>query len=341
VPAALYGGAVALRHALYDRGWLKSRRVEVPVISVGNLSVGGTGKTPFVAWLAARLEGRGLRPGILSRGYRGTERAGRLESDETLWYEHVLPHVPVHAAPDRRLGAARLIEEGVECVVLDDGFQHRRLQRDLDLVLVDATRPWGLPRGEAGDPGVRALLPRGLLRDSPWRLAACDALVVTRSDQVRAEELEALVEDLRELAPGRGILLGVHRPVRLVGPDGRASHAAALRGRDVDLVSGIGNPQAFRATVAKLGARVGEHRAFPDHHAYGADDLAGLGEDGRWIVTTAKDARKLALAARAVHVLEVEFHLEEGEDLLDALLDALPRARRSIERAAIHEGLHG
>jgi len=341
IPAALYGGAVALRHFLYDRGWLSSHRLEVPVISVGNLSAGGTGKTPFVAWLGAWLDERGRRPGILSRGYRGTSRGRDRESDETRWLKRALPLVPLQVGPDRVAGAARLIEQGVDCIVLDDGFQHRRLRRDLELVLVDATRPFGLPRGEAGDLGVRAFLPRGLLRDSPLRLARCDAIVVTRADQVSPAELDDLVDRLRSLAPGPGILRGVHRPLRLVAPDGRASHAAALRGRDVDLVSGIGNPQAFQATVQKLGGRIGEHRAFPDHHAYAPGDLDGLGTEGRWIVTTAKDAEKLAALERPVHVLEIEFQLEQGTGLLEALLDALPNGRRRMGRAAIHEGLHG
>jgi len=336
VPAFVFGAASGLRGRLYDRGWLPVARLDAPVVCVGNLSAGGTGKTPMVAWVVRALSARGLRPGILARGYGGDGA----QNDESLLLGALFPDVPRAQDPDRARGGQRLLEQGADVLVLDDGFQHRRLHRDLDLVLVDATRPWGLPAPPGGGPPVRALLPRGLLREAPAALARADALIVTRADQVDDGALSALVQELQRLAPGRPICRARHRPVRLRAPDGAALPPAALDGREVDLVSAIGNPEAFEATVRALGARPAEHRRFVDHQAFGAGDLAGLGQRGRWIVTTAKDAARPG-SAGGLHVLEVELSLLEGEPVLDALLSALPAAAARRERRDLHEGLHG
>jgi tetraacyldisaccharide 4'-kinase len=342
LPAALFATLARLRSAGYERGWLASARAPVPVVSIGNLSAGGTGKTPCVAFLARELERRGLRPGILSRGYGAP--GGTRENDEARMLAERLPGIEHEEDPDRVRGAFELARRGVEVVLLDDGFQHRRLARDLDLVLVDATRPWGLPPPAGGGAPVRACLPRGLLREPPAALARADALLITRSDQLATDELEALRAELGALAPGRPILLATHKPARLTGPDGCVLALAELRGRELDLVSALGNPEAFQRTVEGLGARVREHRAFPDHHLYRTADLEGLGTpesgDGRWLVCSEKDAVKLA-RLRPCHVLGAELELVEGEAVLAALLDALPVPRARLERQALHEGLHG
>lgn len=241
IPAALFGLIVDLRGALYERGWLPAERVEVPVISIGNLSAGGTGKTPFTIWLAEELLSRGRRPGVVSRGYR----SGEGENDESRMLAGRLPSVERIENPERAAGARDLIARGADVILLDDGFQHRRLRRDLDLVLIDATRPWGLPSESEGRAPVRALLPRGLLREKPPALARADALVITRSDQVPAETLAELEASLIEQAPGPAILHAVHRPRRLRDVDGGSHELEELDGREVDLASGIGNPDAF------------------------------------------------------------------------------------------------
>ena len=337
--SAVYAGLARLRARGYEHGWLPAGRVDVPVVSVGNLSAGGTGKTPFVAFLAHELERRALRVGILSRGYGAPKESAARENDEARWYARTLPAVEREQDPDRLAGAQRLVERGVEVILLDDGFQHRRLARDLDLVLVDATRPWGLPAAPGGG-FVQACFPRGFLREPPSALARADALCVTRADQVGEAERAALLAELAELAPGKPLFLGAHRPSALQAPDGRTLAPEALRGRAVELVSALGNPEAFERTVRALGAEVVVHRRFPDHHLYSAADLAGLGRDGRWLVTSEKDATKLAGLAPA-HVLAARFELLAGAPVLEALLDGMPRARARRERAALHEGLHG
>jgi len=340
LPAALYAGLARLRAAGYARGVLPSARVPVPVVSVGNLTAGGTGKTPFVAFLARRLAAGGLRVGILSRGYGAARGDGARENDEARWLAATLPDSVRVQDPDRVRGAEELVLRGVDVILLDDGFQHRRLARDLDLVLVDATRPWGLPPAVPGAASVRACLPRGLLREPPSALARADALVLTRSDQVDAARLSELRRELELLAPGRPLCVGRHRATQLRAPDGTSVPLAALSGRTVDLLSALGNPEAFQRTVEGLGARVATHRACADHHRYGAADLAGLGEGERWLVTSEKDAVKLPHGARA-HVLAAEFELLQGEAVLAALLEALPAGAARRERHALHEGLHG
>ncbi len=338
VPAALFGAAASLRARLYDRGWLPADRVDAPVVCVGNLTAGGTGKTPMVAWVARWFEARGRRPGLVSRGYK----AGAGErGDEARLLARALPDVPHVQAADRAAAARALVDQGVDVVVMDDGFQHRRLARDVDLVLVDATRPWGLPAPRGGGEPVRAHLPRGLLRESPAALARADAIVLTRADQLDPAALDALEAQLGPLAPGVPLVRAAHRARCLRDAAGRERALAELSGRAVDLASGVGNPQAFERTVHALGARVGEHRAFGDHHAYAPGDLDGLGVDGRLLVTTAKDAVKLEALRPDALALEVEIDVLSGEPVLDALLEALPPSERRRLVRSLHEGLHG
>ncbi len=337
LPAFLFGVVGRLRNAGFDRGWLPVDHLEVPVVSIGNLTAGGTGKTPFVAFLARELAARNWRPGIVSRGFRATHSGasdeGRmldLELGDTLRIEDRV----------RARGARELTARGADVILLDDGFQHRRLARDLDVVLVDATRPWGLPA-----PGVRALLPRGLMREPLASLARADLAVLTRVDQVDAERLDALEAELVASAPGLGVLHARHRPVRLVAlePDGQAggTHALeALTGRSVELLSAIGNPEGFEASVRGLGATIARHHAFPDHHVFTADDLKGVGDEARPVLTTAKDAVKLTGVA-GLWRLDVELELVRGGEVLAARLDALRPGRERRERAALHGGLVG
>jgi tetraacyldisaccharide 4'-kinase len=336
VPAALFAGLVRARGALYDRGLLPIQRLEVPVVSIGNLTAGGTGKTPMVEWVARELRESARRPGILSRGYG---REGDALNDEGQLLAELLPDVPHVQNADRVEGGRELEGQGVQSIVLDDGFQHRRLHRDVDLVLVDATRPWGLaPPPNGGDP-VRAFLPRGLLREGPTALGRAHAVVISRCEDVTPTELEALRARIESSAPGCPIAEATHSPQALrVLPNGEERSLETLRGQTVDLVSAIGNPEAFERTVRGLGAEIGTHRVFSDHYTYTASDLAGLTGS---VVTTAKDAVKLKAIGREILVLDIALTFRTGESVVRALLDALPLARSAREQAAMHEGLHG
>ena len=340
LPAALFGAAARLRGALYDRGLLPVLSLETPVVSVGNLTVGGTGKTPMVVWVVRALQDRGRRPGILSRGYR---RGARGANDEARMLARLLPDVPHVQDPDRVAGGQALEATGVDVIVLDDGFQHRRLHRDLDLVLVDASRPWGLPAPSPGEgEALRALLPRGLLRETPRALGRADALVLTRADARDPRELAALRGELERLAPDLPLALARHAPSglsRVAGGRWEPCSLEDLAGLEVDLVSGVGNPEAFEATARGLGAVAASHRAYPDHHDYRPADLAGL--EQRPVLTTAKDGAKLEGAGLELYVLDVELEIVEGGEVLGTRLDGLPQGARARERQALHEGLHG
>jgi tetraacyldisaccharide 4'-kinase len=300
-----------------------AQRVDVPVISVGNLTVGGTGKSPLVALVARRLAELGHRPLVVSRGYR---RTGDGPGDEAADMRRHLPPSAAHVESSDRVAAIRqsLAREARDVAVLDDGFQHLRLRRDLDIVAIDATRPFGYGH----------CLPRGLLREPLAALRRAGLVVLTRSDQVGAEELAAIESRVRCYVR-RDVLIvrAVHAPRQLTGLDGKVEPPTALRGAKVLALSGIANPAAFARTLESLGATLVARREFADHHAYTAADVrevarAAAEAGAERIVTTSKDFVKLAAGdartawpdgARVV-ALEIEMELTGGATLLDGIM---------------------
>jgi tetraacyldisaccharide 4'-kinase len=307
--SAPYGLGVRTRNALFDRGWKRVHRAPVPVVSVGNLTLGGTGKTPCVEYVARLYRDMGVQVAILSRGYGG--EAGR--NDEAMVLEENLSDVPHLQGADRVALATTAAEElEAELLVLDDGFQHRRLHRDLDVVLIDATRP----------PTCDYLFPRGTLREPASSLRRAGAILLTRCDQVSAAEVEAIREWLARRFPGKPVATTEHRPTELTGGPGDVSSPEAVRGRVVAGFCGIGNPAAFRRTLESLGAAVVNFRTFPDHHNYtraDVDDLtrwAGTLPPEALIATTQKDWVKLrlaALAGRPLRAVRIGLTFREGE----------------------------
>jgi tetraacyldisaccharide 4'-kinase len=331
VPALAFSALARARRSLYDRRLLPIARVSVPVVSIGNLTTGGTGKTPMCALVVRALIARGFRPGILSRGYGAAPGAA---NDEARLLAYLLPTTPHVQGADRVGGARELIRGGANAIVLDDGFQHRRLARDVDIVLVDATRPFGLASADGVEP-VRALLPRGLLREPPSSLRRSDLIVLTRTEAVTMAATEAVERELERIAPGRPIARAALRMEGWIDEKGRAGPVDHLRGREVDVVSALGNPSAFEASVVKAGALVRDRRVFADHHRYTRADLAGLPAPGRVLVTSAKDAVKLAPLGVEFFALQVELELVTGAHVLDALLDALPNPSRSAHAVTL------
>ncbi|HMF13524.1 MAG TPA: tetraacyldisaccharide 4'-kinase [Gemmataceae bacterium] len=312
-----YGWATQLRNRLYDRGWKPQQRTAVPVVSVGNLTLGGTGKTPCVEYVARYYRERELRVAILSRGY-GSER-GR--NDEALVLEENLPDVPHLQGADRAALAAVAVEElESEVLVLDDGFQHRRLARDLDLVLIDATNPWG----------HGYLFPRGLLREPASGLRRAGAVLLTRCDQTSEKNRGRIREEVARYAPGAPIAETVHRPLELVAADRRTAPLGRLKDRPVAAFCGIGNPAAFRRTLDDLGAIVADFRTFPDHHPYARADVEDLRDWARRratdcaVLTTQKDLVKLPipqLGGRDLWAVRIGLHVETGQEELDRKLE--------------------
>ncbi len=311
----LYSLVMYLRRRLYRAGTKRSYDVSRTVVSIGNITVGGTGKTPLVAWVVGQLLQMGRRPAILTRGYKAFKGL----SDEAEMLSRVTG-VPVVVNSDRVAGARKAIADGAEVVVLDDGFQHLRLRRDLDIVTIDASCPFG----------YEAVLPRGLLREPLSALRDAEAVVITRSDQVDPVRLGQLRERIAGLAGGACIAETAMKPTRLVWADGASEPAEALSGRKVWAFCGLGNPDGFYRTLTDIGVRLLGHTSFDDHHPYTDDDLRELAEHADAVgasvlVTTAKDAVKLTGrdAARPMGYVEVEVAFTAGRDALRERLVAI------------------
>jgi tetraacyldisaccharide 4'-kinase len=316
-----YAAAVAWRNRRYDRGSAEVRRVSVPVVSVGNITLGGVGKTPLVEWLARWFRQRGVRVTLISRGY-GAEAGAR--NDEALELEQKLPDVPHVQNPDRVEAAEMAIEE-FECqlILLDDAFQHRRIHRDLDLVVLDALEPFGFEH----------VFPRGALREPLSGLRRADAIVLSRADLISADERAAIRRRVARYAPRAAWVEMRHRPRVLLAADGREESLDRLREATVAAFCGIGNPAGFRRTLEGCGCRVLDLREFPDHHPYTRQDLESL---AKWaaaqngaerIVCTHKDLVKIGetvLGPLPLWALVIGVEILAGQEELETLLSALP-----------------
>ena len=326
----LYRGAICGRNRLYDWGLLKVHRAGVPVISVGNLTTGGTGKTPVAALICERLRHMGRKPGLISRGYRATAEGG---NDEKRVLELLVPGIPHIQQPDRVAAVNTLLtiaeHERPDVVVMDDGFQHRRLHRDLNLVLIDATCPFGFG----------AVLPRGLLREPLNSLRRADAVLLTRTNLIAESELRQLEQELRAVAPGLGerILRVNFEPVGLRDSSGQRHSLSSARGRSVFLMTAIGNPEAFRSTCIEAGLTIVGQRWFPDHHHYTSGDLTAVLEEARagraeLLVTTVKDLVKIREHSQHFVALDIEAVVPR-QDAAACLSDLLRGAFSSVNPA--------
>jgi len=293
-----YLAAVTLRNAFYDYVPGRVRKVDRPVISVGNITVGGSGKTPMVAWIAQRLIDQRRKPALLLRGYKAapiatgaaakSADAWRSQSDEALVLKRLSPSAAVIIDPDRVAGAKRAIAGGADAIVLDDGFQHRRIARDLDIVLIDATRPFGYGH----------LLPRGLLRESTRSLRRASLIVLTRSDEVDESSRTLLMSTLRRVSGGKPVAAARHKFSGFVDVNGAAVPDAEPSAMRAVIFAGIANFESFRRGLEKLGVKVLAAYQYPDHHAYSRGEIDGLPVtaaelDANVVITTEKDAVKL------------------------------------------------
>ncbi len=266
-----------------------------PTLSVGNLTAGGTGKTPMVAALVERLIEMDHRPAVLMRGFAANQGL----SDEAALLAAALPAgTPVEPDPDRAAAAQRILQSRPDttCFVLDDGFQHRQVHRDLDLVLIDATRPFGFGH----------LLPRGLLREPASALARADAVIVTRSDQISLKDLRALEARIEQPHGKPPIAHAVHAWKDLRSHDEAHHPLDILREVNVLGVAGIGNPEAFRRQLATHVAGITEFIALDDHHTYTPQDLRRIQRRTRdsaasAVVTTEKDWVKMVRLAGSLN----------------------------------------
>lgn len=307
--AAAWRFGMGMRNLAYDRGWARVHDLPLPSVAVGNLTVGGSGKTPLASWIAAYYAARGLRPAVLLRGY------GR---DEILVHEHLVPAAIVVADPDRVAGAERALARGAQVLVLDDAFQRRDVWRDLNLAVVSAETsravPWMLPAG-------------------PWReglaaLRRADAVVVTRK-RAGPEAALAMARDLalRVDGPIAVVHLAVAAYEGLVS--GTRVPPERLRDRRVVAASAIADPDAFVAQTKATGAQV-QVATWKDHHDFRDEDVAWLAKAARkadHVVVTGKDAVKLRdrwpASVPEPLVATQELVWEEGRDAIEAALDAI------------------
>jgi tetraacyldisaccharide 4'-kinase len=322
VPLAwAFAAGTRLRRALHRRGLFREARLACRVVCVGSLVAGGAGKTPAAAWLASRLARRGHRVAIVSRGHAGRRRervlvvsdgrhvhaGGAAAGDEALLLAAHAPGVPVLVARDRALAGLRALALfGAEILVLDDGFQHHRLRRNLDLVMLDA----GLGFGNGW------VLPRGPLREPVEAIRYAHAVGVV--DGVLAPEVE---DALARWCPGAFRFRARRRPLALRPLAGGTPRSpGGLRGRAVGVLAGIGHPDSLRRSLEALGARVVAERHFGDHHRYRPRDLAGLAHGADLWVTTEKDAAKIHptwVSGAALEVLAIELEVADEGAVLD------------------------
>lgn len=310
VPASgLWAAVMAGRAAAYRRGWLASHDLPLPAIAVGNLTVGGSGKTPIAGWVAARFAARGIRPGILLRGVGG---------DEVLVHREAVPEAVVVADPDRRAGAAEAVARGAGVLVLDDAYQRLDVRRDLNLCVVSAETAravgWSLPAG-------------------PWRerwpaLRRADAVIVTRK-RADAETAARMADRVRRIVAGPVAIARLDLAVLRGLVSGREWPVTLLAGQRVVAACAIADPAAFVSQVKRCGAQV-QVATWKDHHAFRDEDVAWLAHAARradHVVITAKDAVKLrdrwpaSVPEPLVAMLSITF--EAGEAELGEAIDAL------------------
>jgi tetraacyldisaccharide 4'-kinase len=322
-----YGLAVRFRNWLYDVGLRAEHRVDKPVICIGNITTGGTGKTPAVEYVVRWFAEQGARPAIVSRGYRSQGEG----NDEAMLLAQRLPGIPHRQHPNRFRAAIEAMKlDNANVLVLDDGFQHRRLARFANVVLIDATCPFGFGH----------LLPRGLLREPLAGLSRADAVVITRADLADEGTLLKLTERIRKFAPAAPIATARHAPTAVRAyPNGAPQPPGILAGKNVGLFCSIGNPAAFRQTARQLGANVLWSAEFSDHHWYTQEDIAAITRAENTavelFVTTEKDAVKLGgkwPVDRKLVVLRIEMEILSGEDGLTGLFrEALKAAQYGEE----------
>ncbi|MBI4643744.1 MAG: tetraacyldisaccharide 4'-kinase [Deltaproteobacteria bacterium] len=353
--SALYGLGARTRRALYAQGWLKTKRLPAPVVSVGNLTVGGTGKTPMVACLARLLAEQGKKVAILSRGYGGRAKGVTRISDgnqiyarppevgeEAYFLARALPGVAVYTAPERyAAGLAAWRDFKPDLFLLDDGFQHFQLHRDLDVVLLDAEAPFG----------NGYLLPRGPLREPVSTLAAARVVILTRFNPDRHQDR---LKFLKEKFPGKTVLTAAILPTRVfVFPEDRKMSLESLKNQTLLAFAGLARPRVFYDTLKDLGVILQGCRDFPDHYAFQNHDLDALIREAQsrgagGLITTAKDWARLGEKWKfriPLWVLEVEARLEaEGEERILEILGEGARGGNRPDTCATkltHHKSHG
>ncbi len=315
IAATGYSFVVRLRNFLYSKRWLGIHTADVPVISIGNITAGGTGKTPLVIWICKLMQNKNVPCVILTRGYKA-----RGTTDEPAVLAENCPQAKVIVNPSRAEAAAEAVDKfGAKVLIMDDGFQHRRLHRDLDIVTIDATCPFG----------YRKVLPAGLLREPLASLNRADVAVLTRCDQISESEVNRIEQELRLINSDIVVAESVHSPIYARTMTGEKITIEQIKGKKIFAFCGIGNPDAFLSTIKNTGANLVGSKIYNDHYDYtdgDIDDIHGqanrLGAD--LILSTQKDYTHYATCATQYEIpfayLAVEIKFISGEDKLKQLI---------------------
>jgi tetraacyldisaccharide 4'-kinase len=329
IVSVFYGLGVSLRNWLFDAGQAKSysvttaglvtsdrTQVTVPVISVGNITVGGTGKTPLVIWLCNLFREESVNCAILTRGYKATTG----QNDEPGMLAKNCPGTAVVVNPDRLAGAIEAVKKHrAQILIMDDGFQHRRLHRDIDIVTIDAMLPFGYGR----------LLPAGLLREPVSALKRAQAAIITRCDLVSRNNLAELTATISRINPRMIVAQTIHSPVCATSGK-RQIPLEELKNKKIYVFCGIANPEAFLSTVGLAGANITRSKVYDDHHNYTASDVEGIYRDAaqsgaEMILTTEKDYNKIGLPgsspALELAYLAVRLEFVDGADRIRELIE--------------------
>lgn len=326
----LYGGEQAKSYAVTTAGLVTSDRTQatIPVISVGNITVGGTGKTPLVIWLCNMFRKQNVNCAILTRGYK----AAKGENDEPGMLVKNCPGSTVVVNPNRLAGAIEAVKKHkAQILIMDDGFQHRRLHRDIDIVTIDAMQPFGYGK----------LLPAGLLREPVSALKRAQAVILTRCDLVSKNNLTELTAAISRINPDVIIAQTIHSPVCAVSGE-KQIPLEELKGKKVYVFCGIANPEAFLATVGLAGANIVGSKIYDDHYSYTVNDINDIyhnaaKSDARMILTTEKDYDKVPQSASGegelvLAYLAVRLQFVEGQNRIMELIERslagkIPRKR--------------
>ncbi|MGR3173839.1 MAG: tetraacyldisaccharide 4'-kinase [Candidatus Scalindua sp.] len=319
-----YSAVLKTRNILYKNGVVKSTRLPVKVISIGNITTGGTGKTPLVEFVARYLLKKNKKVAILSRGYGGNnplQKNNDNVNDECLILRENLQDVPVLAGKDRvKNGEVAIRDYGVDCLILDDGFQHFRIRRDLDIVVIDSLNPFG---GEN-------LIPRGSLREPLKNLGRADLFIISHCNQSNEQTIKSIYGKLKHVNPHAPVCESIHRPVQIENiTDGSILVPEWLKGKRVYGLSAIGNPESFAYTLKELEAELIKHRKFHDHHNYNREEIDDIISEAKSlnadaIVVTQKDIvkiRNMDIKDFNILSLKIEIQITKGIELYEEAID--------------------
>lgn len=311
----IYGSVIFIRNKLYDLNILKSKKAEgVEVICIGNIVAGGTGKTPAVQYFVKKYLNEGKKVGILSRGYKGKRKedlflvrndkeilATSVESGDEAYLHALNLKVPVVVSKDRYKGAIYLRDVcKVDIIIMDDGFQHRKLTKDKNIILIDATNPFG----------GNDYLPKGRLRESLESLKRADELIITKSNYVNNETLEKIKQRLSKYE--KKISIATFSEENFYNMNGEEKELSIIKNKKILIFSSIANPKIFYETVKRLEPSEIEEIKFEDHHLYKSEEIKNISEKGKdydYIVTTEKDIVKINEKIDKLLVLKMGFKI--------------------------------